>query len=144
MNLCTRSMKQVIVFLYLHFIDTETVDYEIYQTGWDQWSTLSVRRADTSSFPGSCENQCLSEALLTENGDLCKAKHFVNESTDRYKVVSKLALQAISDRCLFGLVLASLSTVLLDNLPENQDVKFFKIMALMPIFTPPQAGRPAP
>jgi len=66
----------------------------------------------------------------------------VNESTDRYEVVSKLALQPFSDRCLFGLVLASLSMLLLDNLPENQDVKFFKIMALMRIFTPFHPGRP--
>lgn len=67
----------------------------------------------------------------------------MNESTDRYKVVSKPALQVISDRRLFGLVLASLSTSLFDNPPENRDVNFFKIMALMHIFTPPQPGRPA-
>lgn len=63
--------------------------------------------------------------MVVRNSGLCKAKHFVNESTDRYNLVSKFALQAVSDRHLFGLVLASLSTLLVDNLPENQDVKFF-------------------
>lgn len=65
----------------------------------------------------------------------------MDEPTDSYKVVSKLALRAISDRCLFGLVLASLSSLPLDNMPVNQDVKFFRMMVLVHIFTPPQPGR---
>lgn len=140
MNICTKSMKEVIFFFFFNIIGMETADHGFHQTGWDQSSTLSVRIADTSSFPGSCDNSCLSEALLPEKGDLCKAKHFVNESTDRHGVVSKLALQAVSDRCFFDLVLASLSSLLLHNLPENQDVRFFKIMMLMLVFIPPQLG----
>lgn len=143
MNIHTKSMEEVIFLNFFYIIGMETADHAIYQTGWDQSSTLSVRIADTSSFPGGFDNSCLSEALLPEKGDLCKAKHFVNESTDRHGTVSKLALQAVSDRCSFGLVLASLSTLLLDNLSENQDVRLFKIMMLMCVFTPLQPRRPA-
>lgn len=122
----------------ISILEMWTVDHGVYQMGWYQSSTLSMRIPNTSSFSCSCETS-VCQVLLCHGTEICEKQValWINLLTE----VSKLTLQAVSDRHLFGLAPASLSTFLCE--PENQDVRFFKTVAWMCIFTPLQTGTPA-